>query len=706
MAEVGRVRPAAAGVRCLFDPAGIAVVGASPSNPVARNALLNAAAIGYEGLVGAVNPRYENVLDHPCVPSLTDLDFVPEAVIVSVGRQRVLPVLEEAAEIGVPAAVVFATGFADGNSADGADSQAALTELAADTGMAIVGPNCQGVINFAAPSALYLDDVRPYEPGAVGLIAQSGSISTALTNNARGVRWRYVASSGNEATVTAGDLLGWMVDDEECRLACLFLETIRDAPHFFAECDRARERELPVVIMKAGRSEAGQRAAQAHSGALAVPERLLDARFERHGVIRVGSLEELLETAVAMQLPVRPRGRNLATITASGGQIELALDGAADLGLNHADLAAETIDEIARILPPELTAENPLDYYGVDDEELAYPRLMGALAADEAVDVVLAMVDQSTSPTGDGRYQLPYDSALGLAARHPDKPIVLIDAIGGGSPAKRVEEALARGVGLLSGVDSAMRAIANVVRHSEWLETSREPATDALPIAPEVREAVQRRDHAFSGLPALELLAKAGVPMVETLAVATAAEAAEAAERLGYPVVLKLADERLTHKTEVGGVIAGIDDLESLELGVRGMLAEGHRELLVQRQAEPAVEMLLGVTRHRELGSFVLVGLGGIWAELFDDIVLAPVGLASGEARSMVGRLQGHRILEGARGTAPVDIEGLITAIEGIDRFALALGEELDALDVNPFFVGSEGCLMVDAVVVPRASSA
>ncbi|HEV7771896.1 MAG TPA: acetate--CoA ligase family protein [Conexibacter sp.] len=686
-------------IRALFEPTSVAVVGASPTKLASRAALENLLTLGFEGRIGAVNPRYDEVLGVPCAPSLRELDFVPETVVVAVGRDRVVPVIEEAAEVGARAAVVFGIGFAEAG-AEGLAAQQRLREVASDAGMAVLGPNCPGLMNFAHSLALCMHTVEPYEPGAVGLIAQSGSIGTALINNQRGVRWRNAYMPGNEAVVGAGDLLGHMVEDEGCRAVCLFLETIRDPERFFAACDRALERDVPVIVLKTGRTEASMRAAEAHSGALAVPDRLVDALFERHGVIRVQTLEEMLETANALQVAHRPTRGTIATMTGSGGQVEMVLDAAEAAGLEHHALAEETVAALKAILPDSLAASNPLDFWGVADADRAVPVLTEQLAQDPGTDMVVAVVDQQTSLMGGSvfRFQMPFDTALELAGRY-DPLFVLLESAGGVSPAERVEEAAAGGALLLSGFDTGMRALGHLVAHSRRVAAPR--AVRAAPAADGTAPLPHERS--FSGAAALEHLAGHGIPIVPTRRVRGADEAVAAAVELGFPVVAKLADEHITHKTEAGGVITGIAGEADLRAAAARLADAGHEELLIQPQLT-GVELIMGVTRHPALGGFLVVGLGGIWTEVLGEVTIVPLGLAEGEAERVLTGLRGHELLSGARGRAPVDLSALARILEHLDTFALAHGDTIASLDINPVIATPTGAWAVDALIVPTTT--
>jgi acyl-CoA synthetase (NDP forming) len=679
-------------VRALFEPESVAVVGASPTNPSTRAVIANFATLGFEGRLAGVNPRYSDVVGVPCAPSLAELDFTPDAVVVAVNRDRVVSVVEDAAAVGAQAAVVFGMGFAETGPA-GAARQQQLRLIADGAGMAVLGPNCQGLINFSRATPLYMDDVKPYTAGAAGLIAQSGSIATALINNRRGVRWRYAVSSGNEAAVDAADLLSYMVDDEGCRVVCMFVESIRDRDRFFAACDRAAERDLPIVVLKTGKTPASMRAVEAHSGALAVPDRLVDARFERHGVIRVHSLEEMLETANAVQTSHRPARGAIATLAGSGGQIEVVLDSAEAVGLEHASLTPETTRQIAALLPDFLEAGNPLDYYGVADEETTYPALVRLLAGDPNVDIVMAAIDQTDDPTGEGRYQLRLETALELAGTH-DTLFVALEGVGGVTPPERIERAAAAGALLLSGFDTGMRALANLVAYSRRLERPRTSSRAASAPRP-----LPTRD-TFSGATALDYLAAHGVPVVPTRRVRGADAAVAAARELGFPVVAKFGGDDVAHKTEAGGVVTGIAGEQTLRDAVARFEAAGQDEVIVQPQLS-GVELIVGITRHPAFGSFLVVGLGGIWTEILGEVAIVPVGLADGEADRILTSIRGHELLEGARGTAAVDRASLVDVIETLDALAVALDAELASVDINPVIATPGGAFAVDAVIVP-----
>lgn len=693
-----RVPTPRASLHRLFAPSGVAVVGASPSNPWGRQALENFAAMGFGGEVGAVNPRYDEVLGYPCAPDLSSLPFVPDAIFVAVTRDRVLPVVEDAAALGIKGVVVLAIGFADGGP-EGQALQTRITEVARAADMALLGPNCQGLINFHHPHALYMDRVEAYQPGAVALMAHSGSVATALTNNKRGVRWSHVVSCGNEAVIDSADLLSYFVDDPHTRVICAFLETVRDPERFFRECDRARESGKPVIVLKSGRTEAAREAAVAHSGALAVPDRLVDARFRRHGVLRVDTLDELLATAVALQTRRRPQRPNMAAMTVSGGQIQLLLDDVARTGLVLPPLGSVASARLRELLPDFLAASNPLDYWGTEDLDRRYAELVTAVADDPAVDMVVSVADFTVGPTGpEDRATPQLQAAVELAGR-TDALHVVLDTVGGAAPPEQVESALAAGVLVLSGLHEGLRALELLVAFSRPVPAG--AAQHHLPM-PEVGRMLSALGGTpTSGLPALELVAALGVPVARSVVAQDCVAAAEIAEKLGYPVAVKSADPHLLHKTEAGALALDLADEAAVRAAVQRVAGEG--PVLVQQQVPPGVEMIMGIQSDAELGAFILVGLGGIWTEVLDDVVIRAVGLRDGEAGEMLRELRGYELLVGARGSDPVDLAAVIEAIERLDQLAASHPGLLDSVDLNPVIVTAAGLVAVDAVVVPRS---
>jgi acyl-CoA synthetase (NDP forming) len=687
----------------LFQPSSIAVVGASPRPGAALSALNNFTSLGFQGRVSAINPKYDNVAGIPCFPSLTALDHVPDAVLIAVGRDRVAEAVEQAAALGVRAGVIFATGFSEVGP-EGQLRQERIVAAARTANMALLGPNCQGFIDFHTRTALYMDDVESYQPGQVALIAQSGSVSTALINNRRGVRWSRTVSTGNEAVVNSADLLEYFVEQDDVRVICAFLETVRDPDKFFAVCDRARELGKPILVAKSGRTEAARAAATAHSGTLAAPDRLVDAAFRRHGVIRAESLDELLNTAVAMQLRRRPKGGRMAAITASGGQIELVLDAATGLTLELPEFSEHARAELAQVLDPTLATTNPLDYWGTPNPEENLERIVRLVAQDD-IDIVALMGDFTVGPTGlTDRAHDVLRIALKLA-QESECVFAVVDLVAGTVIPSQVEEALQGEVLALSGLQQSLRALEHLVTFST--SPMRPAAATRQRLSQQELESAEAAlgrstTNVVSGSAAIGILRAIGLSTPGSALVTSSDEALTAAAILGYPLVAKIGDEDVAHKTERGGVLVGIRADSELKQAMEQLVKAGASKVLLQEQIEAGTELYLGLQHAEGLGGFILVGFGGIWTEFLDDICIRPIGLAVGEPEEMLQQLRGYKRLIGARGQEHANLEALADAIHALDGLACSWGARIRELDVNPLIVTGQRAVAVDALVVLR----
>jgi acetate---CoA ligase (ADP-forming) len=679
----------------LFHPRHVAVVGASENHSVGKQVIDNFARVGYDGIVSAVNPKYETVAGYPCYPSLSAIPERPDAVAVVLGAERAVSAIEEAAELGIPAAVVFDGGFMEIKGI-GVERQQRLERAAEKAGMAFLGPNCQGTLNFVDKCPLYLQFVEAYEPGRTALISQSGLVADVLSTNNRGVRWSHIVSCGNEAVVVAADLLEYFVDSPSVDVICMFLETIREPDRFFAQCQRANERGKPVIVLKSGRTEKARAAISAHTGALALPTRLVDGLMRRHGVISVDSVEELMSTAVLLQTGRLPSGGRVATLMGSGGVIELLLDASEKLSISYPEPLPVTKARLDEHLDPDVTAKNPLDYWPSKDVDTSYPRLLDALASDPNTDIVMAVINAGWYPTGSQRIGgREIEEMRNLAAR-TDKHLVILDITDGRMDGEMVDACRIDEVAAIGGLHAGLKSIDNLVWWSR-LQDERaqiiemhDPSGAHLP------------GDAISGQPALAMVETLGIAVVPSIAITDTTEIHALAEGLGYPLVVKVGDSNLLHKTEVGGVVIGLKDADETRAAAERLFDAGYQTLLIQPQLVGGVELILGLQSDPQLGMFVIVGLGGIWTETLDDVAVRPVGLLEGEAEEMLRGLQGFPLLSGARGRTAHALAPIISAIEHVDAFGQATRSSLTSLDINPLIVNGDSVVAVDALIVPQ----
>lgn len=408
----------------LFRPKLIAVIGADPEVGVnftrlwGREAVENIKDFGYPGKVVAVNPKYEEVFGYPCYPSIKSLPFVPDAVLVlRGGGAPTVSAIGDAAEIGVLAAITFATGFAE-TGADGAAAQARLADVARFSGMAVVGPNSSGLLNWIDRASLHLGSASAGQPGCVAVIAHGGG-PNSLLGDKRGVRWSRIVSSGNEAVTGSADFLHYFVDDPHVRVICGFIETMRDSERFFFECDRAHAAGKPVIILKSGRSEAAREMAAAHAGALTAPYRLYRELFKRHGVVQVDSFEVLLASAIAMQARRSPGQGRLGVAHPSAGLLETIRDETAKCAsLSYPNCESRTAGTLRSLVPGYRGCSNPIDTgAGFTNLKEANPKILQAVASDPNDELVLTHLDPNQLGTGPSfEHEVFADSGVRAAA--------------------------------------------------------------------------------------------------------------------------------------------------------------------------------------------------------------------------------------------------------------------------------------------------
>jgi acyl-CoA synthetase (NDP forming) len=700
------------GLSAVFRPRAIAVVGAS-DDPVKIGGRPLAFLLrhGYPGRVFPVNPARATVQGLPAFPSIGAIPEPVDLAIVVVPAERVLESLEEAAAKGVRAAIVFSSGFAEVGPA-GRVAQARLRELAERTGLRIIGPNCQGFAHL--PSRLVATFASPFlEPGlatgSIAIVSQSGAMAGMIYEMARaaGLGLNYWVSTGNEADVQAAEILAEVVEDEETRVACCYLEDIKDAGRFRRALARAHRRGVPVFVLKSGRSAVGRRAASSHTGALAGEDAVYDAVFADWGAIRCADPAELLALPQAF-LGYREAGRRVAILSNSGGLGVLSVDLCVDLGLVPAEFTPETTAVLRAALPDFAAAANPVDLTAqmlTDPGMLA--RVLPALEADPGVDAIVFQIALLGAATDLAR--LVGDVA---AVARSTRKVVAVSC-----PQRPMVEAFRAG-GVLAFDDAsvALRSLACLAqataRRARWLDRA---TLDAPPPPPAPAVPAGRAGEPFlNEWESRRLLAPFGLPLVDTVfvtaaAAAPAAAAPAAAEQLGYPVVVKVCAAALPHKSDVGGVALGLADRAAvaeacrrLEANVRaavpGVALDG---LLVQRQVRGALELALGVKVDPIFGPVVLVGSGGVLIEVLRDFRLLLPPIDATAAEEALRSLRIGPLWDGVRGSAPLDLPAAVELLQQLGEAARSLGAYVKEIDLNPVAVGrrGEGVTILDVLV-------
>ena len=737
-AVAARSRPATPPVidlRPLFAPRSIAVVGASPRSGIAKTVRHNLTVMGSATRCHFVNPRYEELEGQPCYPSLDALPERPDTVLVAVNPLRAAAVTEEAAQAGVPSVIIPGGGVVEGGEA-AAQMQRDVTEIAVRHGLALLGPNCMGMVDLTTNAATYIGDINPWLPrGGVAGIAQSGSVTDAFIHSGSRIGFSRVIGCGSEVVLDACDFLAYCLDDPETTAVILFMEGFKRPERFLALADRALELGKPIMIVKVGRSPQAQAAAVAHSGSLAGEDRATDAALEAAGVIRCSDLDELLETA-ELVAGCRRLGRSVGrgrtgVVTVSTGEASLIADLAPRTGVDLPPVPEAARAQLLRDLPTLGYIGNPLDPWGATDPTAAYAAAFDAFAGSGAYDVLAIVHDfpyRSLVSEVETAHAVT-DELLRVTAARPDLlPVYISLTSGEATPETKRLLDEAGGVPMLRGAVEAFTAIASVAawesararrleggpKRISWPALAADRTAWGHDTEPVGGRAAATSDDGAGGtvLPereSLELLAAAGVPVVVARVAADIDGAVAAARSVGGPVALKLDAVGLAHKSDVGAVRLGLvgDDAvmaaarELLDLGQR-LAAEGTvtiRGLLLEPMAPRGLELIAGLTRDPQFGPIVLVGIGGVLAEVLDDVALRLAPVSLDEAQLMLACLRGQRLLDGVRGRLAVDRAAVAAILVSLGELGLAR-PDISAIDLNPVIAGPGGATAVDALVV------
>jgi acetate---CoA ligase (ADP-forming) len=698
MSEV--VPPGRATLRPLLEARSVAIVGASTRPGSFGNALVRRVLDGgFGGSVHPVNPRYRQVEGLGCVPSLAGLTQPAELALLAVGPDRVEAQLRAAADAGTPAAVVYTglPGVGAGAGLPGGGLDARLRAVASAAGMVVCGANCMGFLNLerSLRACAYAQppDLRP---GSVTFISHSGSAFSALLHTRRGVRFNLVVSAGTEFSVTMDGYLDYALDLPSTRAIGLFMETSRNPAGLLRALRRAAERDVPVVCLKVGRDVRSRRFVATHTGAMAGQDAAYDAVFDAHGVLRVADLDEMMDTLELLTAARRPGPGGLAAVTDSGGERALLADAAADIGVPFARVGDETLGRLRGMLPPALVPDNPLDAWdALEGAEQVFTDSLITLHDDAGVAAVALAVDLTAEEFSDVGY-------VGVAAQvqaATTKPFLVLSHVSsavGPRDAQRLRDA---GVPVLEGTRTGLAAVRNMFALRDWCAR---PPAERPDVAAEVTRRWRRRLADPAPLAVSEsfrLLADYGIPVAPTLPAAGPREAIAAAERIGWPVVLKTAAAGVTHKSEAGGVRLGIAGPDMMAAAYAVMSRSLGPDVTVSATACPGAELALGIARDPQFGPLVMAGAGGVLVELIADRVFGVPPLDMYRARALLDRLKARRLLDGFRGAPASDVTAVASAIVRLSALAADVGDLIRGLDINPLIAGPSGCVAVDVLI-------
>jgi acyl-CoA synthetase (NDP forming) len=690
-------------LRAALDPKSVAIIGASENpNKVGGRPVHYLDKFGFKGKIFPINPSRSEVQGYKCYRSLADLPEAPEMVIVAVAGDNAIGAVEDCAAHGVKIAVVMASGFGEVDAVAGKAKERRMVEAAHKTGMRIVGPNSQGLANFgtgaiASFSTMFMDMDRA--EGHVAMLSQSGALSTVPVGflRQRGIGTRHTHATGNDADITVGELAIAVAEDLEVKLLLLYLESIPEKKYLEELAAVALDRDLPIIALKSGRSEAGRQAAQSHTGALANEDRVVDAFFEHHGIWRAPDMRGLVEATELYLKGWKPKGRRLVAISNSGAVCVMTADAATAVGMPMAKLADETDKKLKGILPSFATTTNPIDLTAA---LLSNGRLFGdilpVIAEDPAADAFLIGVPVA----GPGYDVEAFARDTAAFGKQTGKPLVVA-----ATQRSVADQFSAEGCTVFPTETEAVTALHQFLAHRELMARTLERKmtrvkADAEPASSAATTMLNEAD-------SLAMLAARGVPVVPHRLCRSRAEAIAAFEAIGGPVVVKGCSADIAHKSELGLVKLGVGTREEageiyaqMEDIIRrhGARFDG---VIIAAMAGGRREIMIGAHRDPVFGPVVAVGDGGKYVEIFRDTTLLLPPFSRDDAREALGRLRIAPLFAGVRGEPPMDVDALCDAVVKIGELMLDPAARVVSLDLNPVLLDSagKGCVVVDAVV-------
>ena len=716
---MSKAQASAQKVRALLNPANVAIVGASDRpGSWSKNVWRALRRCGFQGRIFPVNPRATTLWDgEVCYPSLADLPEKPDHVAVLVPGAGAIDAIREAGRAGARSATVFTSGFGEGGDEAGRLLGEQLTAAVIESGLAVSGPNCMG--NLAAPFAFSTipdDRIAELPAGTVGLFGQSGGIVMAIYRalRSRGIMPAYAVTSGNEVGLTTADYIRFMVQDSTVKVICCFIEAIRDADDFLDACRYARASGKPIIAMKIGGSEASRAAALAHTGSLAGSLACFDAVTRPLGVLRVDTIDQMVETAEFLTHAEIPRGARAGAITFSGGLKGLLLEAAERHDASFPNPSPETVAKLKEILGVGTSLGNPLDagFAALSSAE-AYFKCIDIMLDDPNIDVLLV---QEELPLQEGmnakaKNLIEVDRMVHEGHR---KPVAVVSmATYMYSDFTRTFRNSFPHLPVLHEVDKAVGTVARV-GHLASLPPAEPHKVSALP---EGAEALLARGKIQSDgrrvldeTASKDLLALAGLRLPRERVAQDGIAAVAAAREIGFPVVLKLVSDDIQHKSDIGGVKLNLasegavrDAFEAIRQNLIAAKPGAHfGGVLVAEMVSGGQELVVGIHRDPEVGLVTMFGTGGVLLELQKDVCFGPVPLSAAQAADMIDRTMAGKLLAGYRGSPALDRQAVIDTLVNISQLAATLGERLESVDINPLLArpSGEGAIALDGLVV------
>ncbi len=693
----------------IFNPKSIAVIGASRSKgKIGRELLHNLIEYEFQGKLYPINPHAEEVHSIPAYPSILDVPGEVDLAVIIVPAEKTLEVMKNCGKKGVKGAIVITAGFKETGEA-GAKRERKLHEVAKKYGISMIGPNCMGVINTNEKVKMNAT-FAPSQPlrGRISFMSQSGALGAAILDHADNIKVGFAkfVSLGNKTDVSGNDLLMAWEDDPDTDIILMYIESFGN-PRNFVRIARNVTVRKPIIALKSGRTEAGAAAAASHTGALAGLDAATDALFEQCGVIRVSSIEELFDIAIAFANQPLPKGNRIAILTNAGGPAIMAVDAIVGAGLQLAKLGDRTKRKLEDILPEEASTKNPVDMIAAAGPE-EYERAMEAMLADRRVDALITIFVPPIVTK-----EIEIAQAIAKTSKKYSKP-VLSCFLGRTEDSPGFVHLTNNGVPSYIFPESAVKSISSMVKYREYLEREKgqvQVYKVDRKIPKKVFGKVKREKRTWlAELEAFDVLKAYGFECVRTEVASDLKGVKAAAKRIGYPVVIKACGEGIIHKTEIGAVVLDIEDEKELVNAYNEMVSNvekaGYKAdcILVQEMVKGGKEVILGMKYDNHYGPIIMFGTGGIYVEYLKDVAFRVAPLTDVDAERMVKSIRSYPLLEGVRGEKASDVKRLLEAVGRLSQLAVEF-EEIGQMDINPIklFEKGKGYKIVDVRIALRS---
>jgi len=688
------------GLEKFFNPDSVAIIGASQKKgKVGYEILTNLISAGYPGKLFPVNNKADMIEGLKCYPDLESIGQIPDLVIIVVPAQVVPDVMQQCAKIGVKSVIIITAGFKESGK-EGRELEKRVTQIAKRAGIRIIGPNCLGVIVPANKLNASFGGDLPVA-GETGYISQSGALLAAILDmaNENGVGFSKLVSIGNKADIDELDVMKALGSDPDTKVIAGYLESITDGNAFVKEAEQISH-EKPILLMKSGGTSAGAKAASSHTGSLAGSETAYECVFERAGIIRCESIKQQFDYAQAFAYQPLPKGTRVAVITNAGGAGIMAADAVENQNLTFAKLSDQTVQKLADNLPAAANLYNPIDVLG-DALADRYEFALNVVLDDPNVDVVLVLL----TPQAMTESSATAEAIVRISQQKNQKPIIACFL--GASKVREAIQVLRKGrIPHYDSTGGAVSAIKTMTDYVRWLSRPKR-VVKLFPVNRRKVENIVER-HLRQGIREIgeteskEILEAYGFVTPKGSIATTPEQAANIAQQLGYPVVLKIWSPDILHKSDVGGVKVGLDSDREVMDAFDLMMYRISKKLphanilgvLVQEMCERGKEVILGVHRDPHFGPLMMFGMGGIMVEVLKDVSFYLAPLTSDEAKQMLINTKTYKMLKGVRGQEGVDIE---TIAEGLQRLSQLVTEfpQIQEMDINPYVVGPAGTTAV-----------